>query len=55
MWKLCGEKKTRKTLCGNYVEIKIANFAKSRILERHANATYYKHADVKKLAKNLIL
>ena len=54
MWKLCGEKKNpRKTLCGNYVEIKIANFAKSRIMERHANAAYYKHADVKKLAKNL--
>ena len=49
------KKTARKTLCGNYVEIKIANFAKSGILERHANATYYKHADVKKLAKNLIL
>ena len=44
MWKLCGEKSNpRKTLCGNYVEIKNANFGKSVILTTHGNATNNNH------------
>ena len=35
MWR---KNNPRKTLCGNYVEIKIANFAKSTVLKKHAKA-----------------